>query len=93
VAKFNNTFTVDDDFGPAHCLPALRDYIAELTERVETGKKAGLGVQDLQKQITLESLKTGFLRSLASSSNIPPARQLAAMRTNIIDIYARLDMI
>lgn len=71
----------------------LRDYIAELTERVETGKKAGLGVQDLQKQITLESLKTGFLRSLASSSNIPPARQLAAMRTNIIDIYARLDMI
>ena len=71
----------------------LRDYIAELTERVENGKKAGLGVQDLQKQISLESLKTGFLRSLAISSHIPPDRQLAAMRTNINDIYSRLDMI
>jgi len=30
----------------------------------------------LQKQITLESLRTGFLRSLASS-NIPPVRSHA----------------
>ena len=36
----------------------LRNYIEELTGRVEEGKKAGKSVADLQKTLTILSLKS-----------------------------------
>ena len=36
----------------------LRNYIQEITERVEGGKKAGRSVADLQETITVASLKS-----------------------------------
>jgi cyclase len=36
----------------------MRNYIEELTERMEAGKKAGMSIADLQKTITVASLKS-----------------------------------
>ena len=51
----------------------LRNYIEELTARVEEGKKAGMSKADLQKTITMASLKSlqanGYAKWVADNLN------------------------
>jgi hypothetical protein len=81
----------------------LRNYIEELTEKVAEAKKAGKPVADIQKAITLNSLKSmrsddyaeylamnhaRFLPSIESAALVENALQ-----TNIADIYKNLDRV
>ena len=49
----------------------VRNYIEELTDRVERAKESGLNVAEMQKQITADSLKSlasnGYGASLTSA--------------------------
>jgi len=47
--------TVQDTRTP---MTSLRNYIEELTTRVEEGKRAGLTLAEMQKRITVASLKS-----------------------------------
>jgi cyclase len=78
----------------------LRNYIQEITERVEGGKKAGRSVADLQETITVESLKSlnseGYAEFLAERAG--PGVSLAAflqssVNGNVAQIYERLDKV
>jgi N-acetylmuramoyl-L-alanine amidase len=79
----------------------FRNYIEDLTERVERAKKSGTPLAELQKSITAESLPTlqsgGFAAyvtdNLAKHSvYIGPRTPLADRLTgNIAAIYANLD--
>lgn len=79
----------------------LRNYIEELTERVEAGKKAGQSIADLQKTITVASLKSlqsdgyaEFLTGGAGRGNAKPAALLQSrLNTNTEHIYNRLDAV
>lgn len=78
-------------------------YIEELTELIGAGKQRGQTVQDLQGAITpatLKSLGGGYGESLQGQMKLynigamiaPPAQVLAAgIKTNIADVYRRLD--
>ena len=78
-----------------------RNYIEELTERVEAGKKAGQGVDELQKRITVTSLKSmksngyqDFLERTRAAENMhfgpmPPLQN--EINGNIRDIFKNLD--
>jgi glyoxylase-like metal-dependent hydrolase (beta-lactamase superfamily II) len=78
-------------------------YIEELTELVGAGKQRGQTVQDLQAAITpamLKSLGGGYGESLQGQIKLyniaamitPPPQVLAAgIKTNIADVYRRLD--
>jgi cyclase len=79
----------------------LRNYIEELTGRVEQGKKAGQTVAEMQKRITVASLKSlqsnGYEAYLARMSDlshahfakVPPLQH--DINANIGDIYTNLD--
>jgi cyclase len=79
----------------------LRNYIEELTGRVEEGKKAGLTVAEMQQRITVASLKSlhsnGYEEYLARMSEqghshfskLPPLQ--TGVNVNIGDIYTNLD--
>ncbi len=79
----------------------LRNYIEELTGKVEEGKKAGLTVAEMQQRITVASLKSlhsnGYEEYLArmsalsnsSFSKLPPLQ--TDVNANIADIYRNLD--
>jgi len=78
---------------------SMRNYIAELTEKVETGKKAGKSITDLQKTITVESLKSlqsdGYLKYLSDNAYEGPrfgrpAPLQDSVNSNIADIYTNL---
>jgi cyclase len=78
-----------------------RNYIEELTEKVEQGKKAGLTLAEMQKRITVASLKSlhsnGYQDYLArmsalsnsSFSKLPPLQ--TDVNANIADVYRNLD--
>jgi cyclase len=77
----------------------MRDYITELTEKVETGKKAGKTIADLQQTITVASLKSlqsdGYLKYLSDNAYEGPgfgrpAPLQDSVNTNIADIYNNL---
>ncbi len=77
----------------------MRNYIAELTEKVEAGKKAGKSVAELQKTITVASLKSlqseGYLKYLSDNAyEMPrfnrPVPLQESVNTNIADIYNNL---
>jgi glyoxylase-like metal-dependent hydrolase (beta-lactamase superfamily II) len=82
-------------------MTSQRNYIEELTEKVEAGKKAGQGIAELQKQLTVASLKSmqsngyqAFLeRTLgASQSHFGPSSALQnGVNGNIRDVYNNLD--
>lgn len=89
--------------GPAHQnrqrMTNMRNYIAELTESVEAGKKAGMSIADLQKTITVASLKSlqpdGYMKYLSDNSyDMPrfgrPIQLQDNVNTNIADIYNNL---
>jgi len=79
----------------------MGNYIEELTARVEEGKKKGLTVADLQKQVTVASLKSlqsnGYGEYLARNTvRFRPSFGEAAplqkdVDSNIVEIYTNLD--
>jgi cyclase len=81
----------------------LRNYIQELTGKVEQGRKAGLTVAEMQQRITVASLKTlqsngyeGYLARMAEQNEahfgkMPPLQN--GVKVNIGEIYANLDRI
>jgi hypothetical protein len=81
----------------------LGNYIEEVTGRVEDGKKAGLSVAELQKRITVASLKSlqsnGYAEYIIRNTNqlTPHFRPLPPLQTevnaNIEDIYKNLDRV
>ena len=84
-------------------MTSMRNYIEELTERVEAGKKAGQSIADLQKTITIASLKSmqadGYGQYLTEnafkhSPRFGPARELqSGVNVNIADIYNNLEKV
>jgi cyclase len=84
-------------------MTGMRNYIEELASRVERGKTEGKTVGDLQKIVTLSSLKSlqsnGYAKYVAdnlneSFPNFGPAKGLQAdINTNIAEIYANLDRV
>ena len=70
----------------------LRNYIAELVERVEQGRKAGRTLEDIQKSMPLASLKS--LEADGYGALVKGNRDAAAMQvavnTNIEHVYNRL---
>jgi cyclase len=79
----------------------LRNYIEELTGKVEQGKKAGLTVAEMQQRITVASLRSlqsngyeGYLARMSKEGHSPFAK-LSPLQTgvnvNIADIYNNLD--
>jgi cyclase len=93
--------------GPLHTsrvpMMSMRNYIEELTERVDAGRKAGKSVIELQKSITVASLKSlaangyaQFLldnRKLTSPTFGPVAPLQVGVNTNIGEIYKNLDRV
>jgi cyclase len=91
--------------GPVHPnrqpMTNMRNYLEELTEKVAAGKKAGKSVADLQKTVTIASLKSmqsnGYAVFVAnnlyqSEPNFGPAAPLQnGVNANIVDIYKNLD--
>jgi glyoxylase-like metal-dependent hydrolase (beta-lactamase superfamily II) len=81
----------------------MRNYIDELTEKVAAGKKAGKSIADLQKAITVASLKSmqsnGYSEFVSKNQyefepNFGPAAPLqSGVNTNIADIYKNLDRV
>jgi hypothetical protein len=79
----------------------LRNYIEELTGKVEQGKKAGWTVAEMQQRITVASLKSlhsngyaGYLARMSEQSHshfekLPPLQN--DINVNIGEIYRNLD--
>jgi len=78
-----------------------RNYIEELTEKVEDGKKAGQGLDELQKRITVDSLKSmqsngyrAFLEKTRAAENMhfgPMSPLQNDVNGNIRDVFKNLD--
>jgi len=78
-----------------------RNYIEELTEKVEAGKRAGLTLDEVQKRTTVASLKSmqangygGILARVLEESTphygpMPPLQN--GVDSNIADVYRNLD--
>jgi cyclase len=72
----------------------LRNYIEELTAKVGAGKKQGQTVADLQKSITVASLKSlqrGDYAEFLSGRGGNPSSLQSRVSTNVGHIYLRLD--
>jgi len=80
-----------------------RNYIEELAEKVEAGKKAGKSITDLQAELTVVSLRSmhsngyqDFLEQTLAASHphfgpMPPLQN--DVNTNIADVYKNLDRV
>jgi cyclase len=80
---------------------SIRNYIEELTGKVEEGRNAGKSAAELQKSITVASLKSlqsnGYADLLIRNyerfnphfGSMPPLQD--GVNTNIIDVYKNLD--
>jgi glyoxylase-like metal-dependent hydrolase (beta-lactamase superfamily II) len=68
-----------------------RDYIAELADRVDAGKRAGLPLAEIQKSMTPASIKSfaSDYGALVAAGRDEAAMQ-AAVNTNIEHVYNRL---
>jgi glyoxylase-like metal-dependent hydrolase (beta-lactamase superfamily II) len=81
----------------------MKNYIEELTGRVERAKEAGMSLADMQKQITVTSLKSldsnGYgaflMKSIASGEPHfgEPAPLQEGVNTNIAEVYKNLDRV
>jgi len=81
----------------------MGNYIEELTAKVEEGKRAGLTVIDLQKRITVASLKSlqsngygeyvtrNISQLIPHFGELPPLQ--TGVNTNIGEIYSNLDRV
>jgi hypothetical protein len=84
-------------------MTGMRNYIEELTDKVEAGKKAGKSIQELQKSITVASLRSmqanGYGQLVADNQyrffpNFGPAAPLQdGVNTNIVEVYNNLDRV
>ena len=82
-------------------MTGLRNYIEELTSKVDRGRTEGKTVADLQKIVTFSSLKSlqssGYAKYVADNENKvfpnfgPSAGLQDDINTNIAEIYANLD--
>jgi cyclase len=93
--------------GPLHpnraLMTGMRNYIEELTARVEEGKKAGKGLQELQASIPMSSLKSlqsnryGELVIANQTKGFPhfgpPTPLQEGINTNITEIWNNLDRV
>jgi cyclase len=68
-----------------------RNYIEELTGRVIVGKKAGQSMADLQRTITIASLKS--LHSDGYMSASTPEAMDRGVKSNIDDMYDRVEKV
>jgi cyclase len=78
----------------------MRNYLEELVEKVEAGKKAGKPVAELQKMITVASMKSlqanGYAKYISDNQykfnpNFGPTAPLQNdLNTNILDAYNNL---
>lgn len=84
-------------------MDSQRNYIEELVEKVEDGKRAGLTLQELQKRLTVSSLKSlqsdgyaDFLIRIDAENNAHfgprPALQIG-VDENVGQVYANLDKV
>jgi len=81
----------------------LRNYIEELAGRVERAKEAGTSVEEMQKQITVATLKSldsngyGAYLTKSMAAGIPHFGDFAPMQdlvnSNIRDVYKNLDKV
>jgi glyoxylase-like metal-dependent hydrolase (beta-lactamase superfamily II) len=78
----------------------LRNYLEELTARVDAGKKAGQSIAELQRTITVGSLRSlqadgygDFLLGAARGNPNSQAVLQERINTNIEHIYQRLDYV
>jgi glyoxylase-like metal-dependent hydrolase (beta-lactamase superfamily II) len=99
--------TICPGHGPVQRTPKrlidMRNYIEELTEQVEAGKKAGKSIADLQRAITVASLKSmqsnGYGAYVSDnqykySPNFGPATPMQdGVNKNIIEVYSNLEKI
>lgn len=69
-----------------------RNYIAELADRVDTGRKAGKPLEEIQKSIPLASLKSFAADGYGDlvTAGRDAATMQAAVNTNIEHVYNRL---
>ena len=84
-------------------MTSQRNYIEELTEKVEAAKKEGLSLKEMQARLTVASLKSmqsngyqAFLERTLSSSHphfgpMPPLQN--DVNANIADVYKNLDRV
>ena len=84
-------------------MTSQRNYIEELSERVAAGKEAGLSLDEMQKQLTVTSLKSlqangygDLLAQVLAASNphygpMPPLQ--SGVNGNIADVYKNLDRV
>jgi glyoxylase-like metal-dependent hydrolase (beta-lactamase superfamily II) len=91
--------------GPLHPnrepMTNMRNYIEELTEKVAAGKKAGKSIADLQKTITVASLKSMQANAYREyvikneyqfEPHFGPAAPLQdGVNTNIVEVYKNID--
>jgi hypothetical protein len=81
----------------------MRNYIEEVTEKVEAGKRAGKSIADLQGEITVASLKSmqsdNYNKYVSDNQykyfpNFGPAAPLQnGVNTNIVDVWNNLDKV
>jgi cyclase len=81
----------------------MRDYLEELTVLVAAGKRAGKSVEQVQKEVTPDKLKTlagGYGADMAASqhkgfvtapSQADPEILADSIRSNVADTYKRVD--
>ncbi|MBZ5611176.1 MAG: MBL fold metallo-hydrolase [Acidobacteriia bacterium] len=68
-----------------------RNYIEELTEKVIAGKKAGQSVAELQRSITMASLKSLHVDGYSIAAT--PEAMERGVRNNIDDMYDRVEKV
>lgn len=84
-------------------MTSQRNYIEELAEKVEAGKKAGQSIAELQRRITVASLRSmqsngyqGFLERTLTAEHVhfgPIAPIQNEVNGNIRDVYKNLDRV
>lgn len=79
--KWDNALPGHGPVQPDHkAMIGVRDYIEELTARILAGRNAGQSISDLQKTITVASLK----------APLSPTMQQAGINDHILQVYDRV---
>jgi len=82
-------------------LSGMGEYIDEIAERVDAGKKAGQSIADLQQSIKFDSLKSlqsgAYADSLASWAGANKAVRMGyvqnGIKTNILEMYDKVERV
>ena len=82
-------------------LNGMADFIAEIAERVDTGKKAGQSIADLQQSIAFASLKSlqsgAYADSLGSwaggNKTVRMGYVQNGIKTNILEMYDKVERV